>query len=67
MACRRQRPWRRVKERQHTIEIGCVVHHTRIDEGISSHQGLVCTDTAFEIQTIGLRISIAALTILPGR
>jgi len=28
---------------QHTIEIGCVVHHTQIDEGISSHHGRLYT------------------------
>ena len=66
MACRRQRPWRRVKERQHTIEIGCVVHHAQIDEGISSHDGRLYTQPS-EVQAIGLLISIAALTILPSR
>jgi hypothetical protein len=66
MACRRQHPGRRLKGRQHTIEIGCVVHHTQIDEGISSHHGRLYTQPS-EVQAIGLRISIAALTILPSR
>ena len=66
MACRRQRPGRRLKGRQHTIEIGCVVHHTQIDEGISSHDGRLYTQPS-EVQAIGLLISIAALTILPSR
>ena len=66
MACRRQHPGRRLKGRQHTIEIGCVVHHTQIDEGISSHDGRLYTQPS-EVQAICLRISIAALTILPSR
>ena len=66
MACRRQHPGRRLKGRQHMIEIGCVVHHTQIDDGISSHHGRLYTQPS-EVQAIGLRISIAALTILPGR
>ena len=66
MACRRQHPGRRLKRRQHTIEIGCVVHHTQIDEDISSHHGRLYTQPS-EVQAIGLLISIAALTILPSR
>ena len=66
MAYRRQHPGRRLKGRQHTIEIGCVVHHTQIDEGISSHDGRLYTQPS-EVQAIGLLISIAALTILPSR
>ena len=66
MACRRQHPWRRLKGCQHTIEIGCVVRHTQIDEGISSHHGRLYTQPS-EVQAIGLLISIAALTILPSR
>ena len=66
MACRRHHPGRRLRGRQHTIEIGRVVRHTQIDEGISSHHGRLYTQPS-EIQAIGLRISIAALTILPSR
>jgi hypothetical protein len=66
MACRRQHPGRRLRGRQHTIEIGRVVHHTKIDEGISSHHGRLYTQPS-EVQAIGLRILIAALSILPSR